>query len=247
MSTTPSPITPHSTLLSGSALTWITSHLAILILSISAVIGSIYFVESIEQRHEAKEAALYSSLTTAQAAQNQLLESQLKADETNWLAIQQQLIAQNSQLAQAVAQKNQQLAIQVKADATLDAQSAASKLVQQTGASPGDITAQENGININLPTARRIVSNLDTLTVVQDNLASTQKQLDNETIIASNSQTDVASQKQIVVGLQTEISTSTKACDARVAEANAKTRKAGIKGFLYGAGSALLAIAIHSI
>jgi hypothetical protein len=201
----------------------------------------------LEAKHEAKEAALYSSLSASQTAQNQALETQLKTDETNWATLQSQLLAQNSQLAQAVAQKNQQLAVQVKADATLDAQDAASKLAQQTGATAGEITAQSDTVSIDLPTTRRIVSNLDTLLVVQSNLTSTQTQLTNETTIANNNAQDATDQKKIVTGLQTQISEDNKACDAKVAAANAKVKKAGIKGFFEGVAAAALVVLGHGL
>lgn len=247
--TTASVIPPPSTL--SKDWTWITSHVVAVLLVLglvaASVVGSVYFVENLEAKHEAKEAALYSSLSAAQTAQNQELETQLKSDEQNWAVVQTQLLAQNSQLAQAVAQKNQQLAVQVKADATLDAQSAAAKLEQQTGANSGEVVAQENNVVLDLPVARRVVSDIDTLPVVQSTLASTQQQLTNETTIATNAQADDSAQKQLVSGLQKQNADDSKACDAKVAAANAKVKKAGIKGFFEGAIAVALLVAGHAV
>lgn len=254
MSTSASPVvhpappttagSPPSTL--AKDWTWFTSHLTAIVIVIGLIVASVYFVESLEAKHDAKEAAIYTSLSAAQTAQNQALETQLKTDESNWTVIQSQLLAQNSQLAQAVAQKNQQLSVQVKTDATLDAQSAATKLEQQTGASSGEVVAQNNNVVLDLPVTRRVVSDLDTLPVVQSNLASTQTQLTNETTVANNNAQDAADQKKVVAGLQTQITDDSKACDAKVAAANAKVKKAGIKGFFEGAIAAALVMLGHA-
>lgn len=254
MSTSASPVVtapkpasapPPSTL--AKDWTWFTSHLIAIVVVLGLVVGSVYFVESLEAKHDAKQAAIYTSLAAAQAAQNQTLETQLKTDEANWATVQSQLLAQNSQLAQAVAQKNQQLAVQVKADATLDAQSAATKLAQQTGAASGEVVAQNNNVDLDLPTARRVVSDLDTLPVVQSNLASTQTQLTNETTIANNNAQDAADQKKLVAGKDQVITDNQKACKQQLDEANAKVKKAGIKGFFEGAAAVALALLGHAL
>lgn len=241
------PITAAPTSLLSKEWAWVTSHIISLTLFAAIGVFGVYKVESLAEAHDAKEAALYTSLSAAQTAQNQTLENQLKTDEANWATVQAQLLAQNSQLAQAITQKNQQLAVQVKADATLDAQSAAAKLSQQSDASSGEVTAQNNTINIDIPVARRIVADLDTLPVVQSDLSATQTQLTNETTIASNNAQDAADQKKVVTGLQTQIADDSKACDAKVAAANAKVKKAGIKGFFYGAVAVAAGILIHMI
>jgi hypothetical protein len=252
MSTTPSPVaatTPPAAIPStlSKDWAWVTSHL--ITIAILAGLGVFGFqkVESLTEAHEAKEAALYSSLSAAQVAQNQTLENQLKTDEANWATIQSQLLAQNSQLTQEITQKNQQLALQVKSDANLDTQDAAARLAQQTQASAGEVTATGSGITIDLPTTRRVVSDLDTLLATQSDLASTQTQLSNETTIAANTQKDDDDQKKLVSGLTTQIADDSKACDARVSAAKAGAKKSGIKGFFYGVAVVGLALLGHSL
>jgi len=151
------------------------------------------------------------------------------------------LSAANAQLSAQQNARNVQLATQVKTDATLSAQQAADRLTQQTNAASGEITASGNNVTVDLPMSRQLVTNLDMLPVVEANLADTQKQLANETQIATTAEADVVAQKAEIVGLNKQLADSAVACTAAVNVEKAKARKGKLKffgiGFIVGFAS----------
>lgn len=243
MSTNPSPL--------GTAIakdwSWFLSHLTAIAMVAGLLVGGVYFVENLEAKHDAKQTALYSTLAAQSAAQVSTLTSELKQNEENWANVQAQLLSQNEKLAEDVAAKNQQLSVQVKTDATLNAQDAADRLAQQTQAAPGEVRAQEDTVNLSLPVTRRIVSDLDTLPVLQSNLTSTQTQLSNETTIAANAQSDSASKQKIIDAQVTQIANNEKACNAQISLVKSQARKSQIKAFFAGAAAVAVAILGHAL
>jgi hypothetical protein len=213
---------------------WVTHHLISLALVGILTIGGIYGVESLIAKHDSQNSAKYEAILAAQTQQTQTLQKQLQADEEQSAQIEAQLLAQNSQLAQQISARNQAVVAQVKSDATLSTQDAAARLSQQTNATAGEVTAQGNNVTIDLPITRAVVSALDELPVVQANLDDTQKQLVNETTIATNAQTDATDAKKVIAAQVTQMADADKACKADIATVKAQARKSGLKWFLIG-------------
>lgn len=213
---------------------WLVQH-AIFALSIGClVVMSIYVVDGIVAKHDAATASKDQAQLTAQVQQNH----ELIVEAQNRDAMLQQTItaltAANAQLSASQKARNVELSLQAQSNATLSAQQAADRLTQQTKAAPDEITASNNDVTIDLPITRNIVTDLDTLPVVQSNLADTQKQLDNETQIATVAQNDVTAQKTEVIGLNKQITDAQKTCNAQIASVKADARKSKMKWFGLG-------------
>lgn len=228
-------------------LKWLWTHLLLLALVAGLILGGVYEVESIIAKHDAANNSKWQSILNTQTAQTQAIQDQLSTDEKNWQQVQADLLAQNTSLAKTITQRDTQTAQQVQNDKNLTSQEAAERLATQTSAQADEVVAQGNNLVVDLPTSTRIIGDLDLLGSVQADLADTKTQLANETTVANNAQANVVEQSKVVATQQVELADATKACDARVAEANAKGRKAGIKGFIIGVATVLIGIAGHSL
>jgi len=215
-------------------LTYIRHHIILLIIVVGLAFGGIYGVESLVARHDAANASQTALILKQQQQQVASLESQLQSNEQQWQKVETQLLVENTQLAQTIAQRNTQLAVVQKQNATLTAQEAAQQLTVQTKAQPNEVTAQGSTVILDLPIARTLVSDLDSIQVLQANLSDTQTQLKNETQIASNSQANVKEQAVVITNLQTENKDEIIACTTQIAAIKATNRKDKIKVFLKG-------------
>lgn len=242
--------TPASPL-SNSALAgewkWFTQHIILLAIIALLIFGGVYGVESIISNHDAARAAQDSAILAQQTATTKALQQQLQSDEAQWSQVQLQLVAQNAALTKEIDSRNQQIAQLVKTDATLSAEQAASKISIDLQAEPGEVTASGNNVSLDLPSARRVTSSLDELPVVQANLTDTQKQLTNETTVATNAQADAAQEKQVIASQTAQLADADKTCKAQIASVKADARKGKIKSFLLGAATVLMALAGHAI
>lgn len=210
-------------------LSWIGSHLVLLLVVALLVFGGVYGVESLLNRRAAENDAKWQAILKQQAAQTQSLQQQISQDEKQWAQTFAKLTAQNAQLATTVAQRNQELQQQEKQNATLTASQAAVRLAAQTQAGTGEISVAGDSVTIDLPITRRIVDSLDSLTAAQADLVDTKKQLENETVIATNAQSDAAQQKKLVAGTQQLVTDAQDACEAQVAALKAAHRKSILK------------------
>lgn len=225
MATTETPVT---------LVTDIKSHLLAIIVVALLIFGGVYGVDSLIERHDARTDSKYTAILDAQVKQTATLQQQLTTDEAAWSKLQAQLIAQNATLAKEIESRNTQLATQIKADATLSAVQVAAQLVEQTKTTASDITVNGDSISLDLTSARVITQDLDTLPVVQANLANTQTQLKNETTIATNAQSDATNEKAIIVSQTSQLADQTKACNAQIASVKAQARKSKFKWFGLG-------------
>lgn len=237
-----SPVTPKSITPASKPITsfltrewsWLVQH-AIFAISIGClIVVSIYTIEGIIAKHDAATASRDQAQLNVQIEQNHALIAEAQAKDVLLQQTIAALSAANAQLGAMQKARNTQLAVEVQANATLSAQQAADKLTQQTKAAPGEITASNNNVTIDLPITRNIVTDLDTLPVVQANLVDTQKQLDNETQIAVAAQNDVVAQKAQVDGLNKQIADAQKTCKAQIASVKADARKSKLKWFGLG-------------
>lgn len=226
---------------------WVTQHLLALAIVVILVIGGVYFVENMVAKRDAADAAKYAAILNTQAQENSTLQKQIGVDEQQFSILQNQINAQQKQLDQAINSRNQQLAQQVKTDATLSAEQAAARLVEQTQSQPEDITAQGNNVVATLPVARGIVASLDALPVAQKNLVDTQTKLDDETKIATGAQTNLTNEQNLNNGLETQLADSAKSCNAQITAIKSEGRKGKLKAFFEGVGLALFGVAAHSL
>ena len=235
------PVTQPITSVVAKDWSWFVSHLVALILVGGLICAGIYGVENLIAKHDAATLAKDNAALATVVAQNQTLISEAQTKDALLAQAIASLSAANAQLSAQQNARNVQLATQVKTDATLSAQQAADRLTQQTNAASGEITASGNNVTVDLPMSRQLVTNLDMLPVVEANLADTQKQLANETQIATTAEADVAAQKAEIVGLNKQLADSAVACTAAVNVEKAKARKGKLKffgiGFIVGFAS----------
>lgn len=225
-------------------LKWVKSHVILLLAVVLLVAICVFGIEDVLAKHDKERAAELTQILAAQSAQTQLITSKLTQDEQNWNvqnAQSQQLIAT---LAKTIAQREVAAQKQQQIDATLSAQAAADRLALQTLAAAGQVIAQGDSVLMDLPVSREVVQLLDTVPVLQADLADTQKQLGAETVVATNLQANVDGQKSLITSLQAQNADQVKACDAQIKVVKAEARKGKLKylgvGVVIGFGLRLL-------
>lgn len=215
-------------------LTWVKGHIFLLVVVMILVFVGVFGILNVLEKHDKERATELQQILAAQTQQTQILTTKLTQDEANWSvenAANRQLI---STLAQSITKRDSALANQAKTNATLSAEAASQRLTQQTAAGPGEIAAQGDTVTMDLPVTRQVVQLLDTLPVVQADLADTQKQLGAETVVATNLQANLTEQKDLVGSLQTQNTDQVKACAAQVKDLKAQARKGKAKWFGIG-------------
>lgn len=242
---------PVNKLTQPDGFSWLIHHAVLLLLVVGLGVGLFYFVENVIQKHDLAQEEKYNSLLANQSQQTASLQKQLTTDESNWAAIQKQLLQQNSALEQKILTQNQVTQKQVQNDQTLDAQQSADRLAQQTNAKQGEVVAQGNNLLLDLPITRVVTSDIDMLDGARVALSGTQTELKNETTINTNLQTQTQQQTTVIAGLQAQNVEQMKACAAEVGALKAQNRKSKIKIFFkgvgIGAGIVLTAILGHKL
>jgi hypothetical protein len=224
---------------------WLKTHIVLLAITGALVLGSVWEVENLIAKHDTLEASRYTALLQQANQQTQTVQKQLATDEDHWNTVQAQLLSERQTLENTIEKQNEELAKQQKVDASLTAQEAAERLATQTSAAPGEIVANGDILDIDLPITRSIVSDLDLLGATQANLKTTQTELTNETTLYNNSQAQVAEQKTLVTAQQNQLTTAQKTCDARVKAASKGRFKTFIKGVGVGVGLTITAVLGH--
>lgn len=215
-------------------LKWIRAHVLLVILTALLITGAVYSVDSIIEAHDAVNSQKWEQVLAAQEKQTQsltaLFQEQIKAD----YAANQALVTANAKLEQSISERDAELQKQKQQDAALDAQGAASRIVQQTKSQPSDAQAVGDTVVMSLPLSRTVTSDLDELQSAIDDAADTKKQLANETQVAANAQSDLTAAQKVVASKDTVIADAAKSCDARVALVKSKARKSFLKGLYTG-------------
>jgi hypothetical protein len=249
MTTAPSDVTVTKTITTD--IVWVRAHALIALLAVALIAGSIFggvsLVESLTQKHdEHVAAAQQQSLGVSTAAQTALVAQLAQDREANTArdAVQttliQSLIAQMTQQRAATAK-------QVSLDATLDAKTAAAKLISQTKASPSDVTTSNDTVTMTLPVTRTVVADLDLLPQAQNDVTNLQGQLGAQKILTSDAKVELSTANQLIVADKLELISTIKAddaaCTVRVDQQASKDRK---RGFWVSLGSAIGGIIIGS-
>lgn len=213
---------------------WFKAHLLSLVLVAVLIFGAVYGVDSMIARHDAANDSKWSQILKTQTDQNTVVQTQLAADEAQWAAERAQLLAVNSQKAQAIIIRDNAAAVAVQQVPTLSAAQTAQGLATQLGANSGEIVAGTDTITVDLPVAHTLLSDAILLPSVKADNVDLKTQLTNETTIATNAEADTAEQKKLVVGLQDQITITAKANAAQIASIKASARKSKFKYFIAG-------------
>ena len=227
-------------------LTWIASHIVLLLVVAGLIAGAVYFVDNIIEKHDAANDQKFEQILTIQTAQTKSLQQQLAADQNlnaQHDAAYQKTIAQ---LSQSIVQRNANAQKQQAVDVTLDAVTAAQRITQQTQAQPGQVNVAGNTVGLDLPVARTVVSGLDSLVVTQANLTDTQKELTAQTALTTDARKEVTDANAVVASQKTQLGDADKACDSKLTVLRSSERKSKFKWFFGGAGTVLVFLAAHA-
>ena len=194
--------------------TEVKSHLFAAIVIVALIAGSVYVVDSLIARHDAKTESKYELLLTQ-------AQTKSTADQQAFQNVLTQLSAQNAALSTQIASRDVALATILKQDAQLNASQVAAKL--------GGTANSDNNIVLPLDTSRNIAASLDILPPLQANLA-------NETTIATNLQTELTAQTTVVTDLKAQLVASDNSCKAQIKTLKAKQRKTNLKFLAVGIG-----------
>jgi hypothetical protein len=233
-------------------LTWFHAHILAVVFSVvllaGIIIGGIGLFESLIERHDARVAVAQLQKegvdTATQAAFAQQL-AQLQAANTARDAQQTALI---QTLVQQMSQQRAQTAKQIKTDATLDAQSAAARLVLQTKAQPSQVTVSNNLVAMDLPLTQVVVTDLDLLQQAQSDVNNLQGQLGAQQILTSDAKVEAAAAQNVIAADKTELIQTIKADNAACkVEVDAQAKKDRKRGFWATIGGIVGGVILRSV
>jgi hypothetical protein len=241
MSTTPTPVT---SILPTSLLNdwkWLTTHLILVGVLILVLLGGVYEVNAIIERHDAArqsaDAKVLAQVVQQTASLQAALDADQKASAVRDAAAQQTI---NTLLAQ-ISSRDAQLKKTIQQNATLTAAQAAQKLTSQTGAAPGQITAVGNTVVADLPTAIKFVDAFDQLTALQADLVADAGIIDETNVKLNDANKNLSDATSLVASQKTQLADADKVCKDKIATTKAKERKhSAFIGFItFVAGLAL--------
>lgn len=250
MLTPETPVSPIATV--ERDIIWIKGHAVVALLAVALIIGSIIggvaLFDGLLEKHDARVAAAQLQKegvdTATQAAFAQQL-AQLQAANTARDAQQTALI---QTLVQQMSQQRAQTAKQIKTDATLDAQSAAARLVGQMKASASDVTVSNDIVSMTLPLTRNVVASLDLLQQAQSDVNNLQSQLGAQQILTSDAKVETVAAQQVITADKAELIQTIKADNAACkVEVDAQAKKDRKRGFWATIGGIVGGVILRSV
>lgn len=251
-STTSAP-KPVSTLATVEKdITWIKGHILASILAIAliagSIIGGIGLFESLIEKHDTRVAAAQLQKEGVDTATTAALMAQLAQDRAANTARDAAQTALIQTLVQQMSQQRAQTAKQIKTDATLDAQSAAARLVGQMKASASDVTVSNDIVSMTLPLTRNVVASLDLLQQAQSDVNNLQSQLGAQQILTSDAKVETAAAQQVIAADKAELIQTIKADNAACkVEVDAQAKKDRKRGFWATIGGVLGGVILRSV
>jgi hypothetical protein len=247
---TDTPTTPLVTIERDIA--WIRGHILASILAIAliagSIIGGISLFESMIEKHDARVAAAQQAKEGVDTATTAALMAQLAQDRAANTARDVAQTALIQTLVTQMAQQRAQTAKQIVTDGTLDAKSAAARLVQQTKSSPSDVTVSNDIVSMTLPLTRIVVADLDLLPQAQSDVINLQSQLDAQKILTSDAKVEASDEKSVIAADKVELIQTIKsdnaACKVEVDQQASKDRK---RGFWASVVSLVTGVVIRSV
>jgi hypothetical protein len=215
---------------------WVKGHVLGVLLAVAliagGIIGGISLFENLVEKHDARVAAQQLQKegvdTTAQAA----LMTQLQQEHADSMARDAAQTTLINSLVSQMAQQRAATAKQVTTDASLDAKSAAARLVEQTHAYLTDVTVSNDTVTMTLPLTRTVVADLDLFVQAQSDVTNLQGQLAAEKILTSDAKVELATANNVITADKTELIATIKAdnaaCAVKVDQQASKDRKRGV-------------------
>jgi len=248
----PSPIAVSPLATIERDITWVKGHVLSVLLAVALIIGSIIggvsAVESLVEKHDARVAAAQQAKEGVDTATTAALMAQLTQDRAANTARDAQQTALIQTLVTQMAQQRAQTARQIVTDGTLDAKTAAARLVLQTKSSPADVTVSNDSVTMTLPLTRIVVSELDMFAQAQADVNNLQGQLSAQQILTSDAKVEASDAQKIIAADKVELIQTIKAdnsaCQVRVDAQASKDRK---RGFWATLGGIVTGVIIRSV
>lgn len=235
MSTTP---TPAPSIFSNTSLLadwkWLTTHLILVLVLVAVVFGSVYYVNSVIERHDEARQSADAKVLAQAVQQTTTLEAALAADQKASAVRDAQASATISSLLSSLAARDAALKTTLAQNASLTAAQAAQKLTQRTGAVPGEITAVGNTVVADLPTAIKFVNAFDQLTAAQADLVADAGIIDETNVKLNDANKSLSDANALVASQKTQLTDADKVCKDQIAVVKAKARKHGFWAALGG-------------
>ncbi len=217
-------------------ITWVKGHILAVLLAIAliagSIIGGVALFQSMVERHDSRIANAQLAKEGVDTATTAALVAQLAQDHTANVVRDATQTALIQSLVQQMASQRAQTAKQIVTDGTLDAKTAAARLVQQTKSSPSDVTVVNDSVTMDLPLTRIVVADLDLLPQAQADVNNLQSQLDGQKILTSDAKVEASDAQNIIAADHIELLQTIKAdnaaCKVEVDKQAAKDRKRGV-------------------
>ena len=221
-------------------LAYLKTHMALLAVVVVLAGGAVYGVETLISKHDVAQEAHDQQLLTLVTAQTNDLKTRMAQDE-------QQASVRDAQYSQIIAQlsgtiNKQNLALQqqIKVNASLTAEQTAEAIASKIKADPGQVIAQGDGVNLTLPIARVINSDLDRLSIALFQLDETKQQFQAQLELTNDAKTDAENAKNIISSQSAQLSQADKFCKDEIATIKAQNRKSKMRWFGIGFISGLI-------
>lgn len=237
--------TPSSPLVTiEKDITWVRTHLVVALLAVAliagSIIGGVYLFESLVERHDARVAAQQLQKEGVNTATQAAFMAQLTQEHAENLARDAAQTALINSLVVTMSQQRAATAKQVSTDATLDAKTAAARLVTQTKFSPNDVTVVNDSVTMTLPLTRTVVADLDNWSQAESDVVNLQSQNDAQKILTNDAKVELDSARKVIdadkVELISTIKSDIAACDVRV---DTQAKKDLKRGFWASVASAI--------
>ena len=221
---------------------WIKGHVLTALLTVAllagSIIGGVALFESLIERHDARVAAAQQAKEGVDTATTAALMAQLTQDRVANTARDAQQTALIQTLVGQMASQHAQTARQIKTDGTLDAKTAAARLIVQTKMTSADVTVVNDFVTMTLPLTRIVVSELDMFSQAQADVINLQGQLSAQQILTSDAKVEASDAQKIIAADKVELIQTIKAdnaaCKAEVDKQASKDRKRGFWATLGG-------------
>jgi len=215
-------------------LSWLSHHLILVGVIILVLFGGVYEVENLMEKHDkAREQASAQALQLV-VAQVKTLEDHMATNDAASAQREAQYNATIQTLSVAIAARDKALQQQIQKNATLTAQQAAARLVEQYKVDVASAQAEADKVLIDLPLARSIVTTFDQNVSCQANLTDTKTQLTAEQGKNVDLKQQVSDRDGVINGKNDELSKQKKNYDDQITVLKADARKKKLKWFTIG-------------
>lgn len=215
-------------------LTYLKTHMLLLIVVVVLAGGLVYGVESLISKHDVQQEARDQQLLTVLTSQTTDLKNRMVVDEQAATARDLQYAAIIANLSGTIAKQSNQLKQQIQQNATLTAAETARAIADKLKAQPGEVTAQGDNVAMDLPISRQVNSSLDTLATTTLQLSEVQKQLQAQTGLTTDAVLELENAKKVITAQDTQAVTAAKVCMDEISVIKAQARKSKFRWFIGG-------------